>query len=118
MRRRPIFYESCPESKPNETQLAFSEKLLESPAITHTERDDRLNLWVKVDPNQLGIHAKTMAQELSNKLAAAGVQETGEAICVKIYFPPALRPVVLALHLTISNEKITICNFTTQKVLQ
>jgi len=34
----------------------------------------------------LGIHVKTMAQELSNKLAAAGVQDTGEVICVNMYF--------------------------------
>ena len=76
---------SC-ANNPTEKQLTFSKKLLSTPGITHTEWGNTLTLWVKVNPDSLGLNAKPKAQELANKIASAGVRETQQNICVVIYF--------------------------------
>jgi len=76
---------SC-ASGPSEKQSAFSEKLLKTPTIVHTEWANNLTLWVKVNPDSFGIHARTKAQELANEIASVGVKETQKNICVVIYF--------------------------------
>ncbi len=80
-----IFLLSCTPN-PTDKQIAFAEKLLETPGILHTEWQTNLSLWVKVDLNSLGLNPKLQAQQLADQIATTGNRHTNRSICVNIYY--------------------------------
>jgi len=80
---------SCNFSKrePSIKQKEFAQQLLQIPGILQTEWSTTTSLRVTVDLNMIGSHSKLKAQQLADEIAAIGHKDTGEEICVNIYYP-------------------------------
>lgn len=79
-----IFLSCTPN--PTDKQIAFAEKLLETPGVLKTEWKTNLSLDVTVDLNKLGLNPKYQAQLLADQIASGGVDYTNKNICVRIMY--------------------------------
>lgn len=84
-----LVYSSCNFSKPEPSikQKEFAQQLLQIPGILQTEWSTTTSLRVTVDLDIMGSHPKLKAQQLADEIAAIGHKDTGEGICVNIYYP-------------------------------
>ena len=73
-------------SDPSEKQIEFAKEVQESPIVLNVEWSTSLIMDVTVNLDDLGINPEMQAQLLADEIASAGLEYTGESICVKIYY--------------------------------